>query len=931
MAEGNAIVKAVVSGDTVILQGRSTGGPPPERQMSLSSLLAPRVARGPTMMGQEEPWGWASREFLRKLCVGFPVTFKVDYRVPTLNNREFGTIILNGESLNKTVVKEGWARVRIPRQGNEGEASPELEELQQLETEAIAEKKGIHSGEMGEGAIREGVQWGPEVDSQAVLQRLKGKTTKMTIEYVRDGAAFRAIIPDTHTYINLSLAGIAAPRVNTQAKTASAAGEGGAAVAPKPEAYALESKYFTETRLLHRDVDVVVGGIDKYGTLYGTIIHPKGNISLELVKAGLARVVDYSIDFTARENAMQYRLAERQAKLNQLRIWKGYTPPTITGSKEFTATVIEIVSGDMVVVKVEGGKEEGAERKLSFASLRAPRGGNVKRGEAGEPWAAEAKEFLRQKLIGRSVVVVVDYEREIPVGERKEKRAYASLYVGKGTKKKSVSEMLVGEGLAVVMRHRDEERAENYDDLLMAETTAKGGKKGMYSGGAAPPPPRVTDLSLDAKKARSYLPHLQRETDVRAVVEYVFSGSRFKLFIPSENCSVMMGLASLRTANPFRGGAGGGGAADKNARAGDPFGEEAKRFTRQHLLQRTVEVSLVDMDKNGVAIGNLYVLGGSGERTPYGLELVKLGLARVDDRGTSSLPVPFVHALHQAEAAAVAAKKGMWSVEVAEAEKEEEEVTAAQSEELIEVSVSEIVDGVHFFYQQASNTEALTKVTEKMKALTAAEGTAGGGSKLAFEPRRGNIIAALFNDGSAPLWYRARVEEKIPAAAGGGFKVLFIDYGNTAVVKPEQVRTLDGTNTSIPPQAKEAKLAFLRAPGLREEYGEESAVAFSRLAYGKLLRARALGVEGGKLLVSLQEGGEEALPASKAKTLNQALVEEGLARVSKRAERTVKKLGVAAAVALVEELKGAQEGARRGRVGIWRYGDVADSDDEEGF
>ena len=924
MAEGNAIVKAVVSGDTVILQGRSTGGPPPERQLSLSSLLAPRVARGPG--AQEEPWGWASREFLRKLCVGFPVTFKVDYTVPTLNNREFGTIILNGESLNKTVVKEGWARVRTPRQGNEGEASPDLEELQRLEAEAIAEKKGVHAGETGEGATREGVQWGPEVDSQAVLQRIKGKTTKMTIEYVRDGAAFRAIIPDTHTYINLSLAGIAAPRVNTQTKTASAAGEGGAAAAPKPEAHALESKYFTETRLLHRDVDVVVGGVDKYGTLYGTILHPKGNISVELLKAGLARVVDYSIDFTARENALQYRLAERQAKAGQVRIWKGYTPPTITGSKEFAATVIEIVSGDMVVVKVEGGKEDGAERKLSLASLRAPRGGNVKRGEAGEPWAAEAKEHLRQKLIGRSVVVVVDYEREIPVGERKEKRAYASLFVGKGTKKKSVSEMLVGEGLATVMRHRDEERAENYDDLLVAETTAKAGKKGMYSGGAAPPPPRVTDLSLDAKKARSYLPHLQRETDVRAVVEYVFSGSRFKLFIPSENCSVMMALTSLRTPNPSRGGTAPG---DKSGRAGDPFGEEAKTFTRQHLLQRTVEVSFGDMDKNGVALGNISVLGGSGERTPFGLELVKLGLARVDERGTTSLPVPFVHSLHQAQAAAVAAKRGVWSVEVAEAEKEEEEVTAAQSDELVDVSVSEICDGVHFFYQQASNTEALAKVTDKMKALTAAEGTSGGSSKLAFEPRKGNVVAALFNDGSGPLWYRARVEEKLPA--GGGFKVLFLDYGNKAVVKLDQIRTIDGGFTSIPPQAKEAGLAFLRAPGLGEEWGEESAVAFSRLAYGKVLRARVFGQEGGKLLVSLQEGGEGAVQASKAKTLNQSMVEEGLARVSKRADRTVKKLGVPAAVALVEEMKEAQEGARRGRVGMWKYGDVADSDDEEGF
>lgn len=50
--EGTAVVKAVTSGDTVILQGRAANGPPPERSLSLSSLLAPKVARGPN--GPEE-------------------------------------------------------------------------------------------------------------------------------------------------------------------------------------------------------------------------------------------------------------------------------------------------------------------------------------------------------------------------------------------------------------------------------------------------------------------------------------------------------------------------------------------------------------------------------------------------------------------------------------------------------------------------------------------------------------------------------------------------------------------------------------------------------------------------------------------------------------------------------------------------------------
>lgn len=57
---------------------------------------------------------------------------------------------------------------------------------------------------------------------------------------------------------------------------------------------------------------------------------------------------------------------------------------------------------------------------------------------------------------------------------------------------------------------------------------------------------------------------------------------------------------------------------------------------------------------------------------------------------------------------------------------------------------------------------------------------------------------------------------------------------------------------------------------------------------------------------------------------------QGLARVSKRADRLAAKLASGAAN-LVADLKEAQEGARRARLGMWRYGDVADSDDEYGF
>ena len=63
----------------------------------------------------------------------------------------------------------------------------------------------------------------------------------------------------------------------------------------------------------------------------------------------------------------------RQAKEQQLRIWKGYQPTSSLASaipiksKEFTAKVMEIVNSDALVVKTP----EGNYQKIYFSSLRA--------------------------------------------------------------------------------------------------------------------------------------------------------------------------------------------------------------------------------------------------------------------------------------------------------------------------------------------------------------------------------------------------------------------------------------------------------------------------------------------------------------------------------------------------------------------------------
>ena len=59
--------------------------------------------------------------------------------------------------------------------------------------------------------------------------------------------------------------------------------------------FALQARLFTELRLLNREVEVLMQGLDRAGNIVGTVLHPKGNIAVEIVRCGLARVHDRAL------------------------------------------------------------------------------------------------------------------------------------------------------------------------------------------------------------------------------------------------------------------------------------------------------------------------------------------------------------------------------------------------------------------------------------------------------------------------------------------------------------------------------------------------------------------------------------------------------------------------------------------------------------
>lgn len=60
--------------------------------------------------------------------------------------------------------------------------------------------------------------------------------------------------------------------------------------------YAEEARYFVESRLLQREVEIVLESVNN-NSFVGTILFPKGNIAEALLREGFAKCVDWSMAF----------------------------------------------------------------------------------------------------------------------------------------------------------------------------------------------------------------------------------------------------------------------------------------------------------------------------------------------------------------------------------------------------------------------------------------------------------------------------------------------------------------------------------------------------------------------------------------------------------------------------------------------------------
>ncbi|NXH06256.1 SND1 protein, partial [Loxia leucoptera] len=734
----------VLSGCAIIVRGQPRGGPPPERQINLSNIRAGNLARRANASQPDsrdtpdEGWG--------KGVSGF-FTWEKVFQGVLPGKRWVRMFCLgkdtSGENIAESLVAEGLASRREGIRAN----NPEQSRLAELEEQARSAKKGMWSEGSGSHTVRD-LKYTLE-NPRHFVDSLHQKPVNAIIEHVRDGSVVRALLLPDFYLVTVMLSGIKCPTFKREADS------------EVPEPFAAEAKFFTESRLLQRDVQIVLESCHNQNIL-GTILHPNGNITELLLKEGFARCVDWSIAVYTR-GADKLRAAERFAKERKLRIWRDYVAPTANldqKDKQFVAKVMQVLNADAIVVKLNSGDH----KTIHLSSIRPPR----LEGDSAQdknrklrplydiPYMFEAREFLRKKLIGKKVNVSVDYIR--PASSATDtvpafsERTCATVSIG-GI---NIAEALVSKGLATVLRYRqdDDQRSAHYDELLAAEARAIKNGKGLHSKKEVPIH-RVADISGDTQKAKQFLPFLQRAGRSEAVVEYVFSGSRLKLFLPKETCLITFLLAGIECPRGARNVPG-------LAQEGEPFSEEATLFTKELVLQREVEVEVESMDKAGNFIGWLHIEGVN-----LSVALVEQALSRVHFTAERS---PYCKALLAAQDAAKQRKEKVWShyeetpVEEVVPVLEEKERTANYKP----VFVTEITDDLHFYVQDVETGAQLEKLMENMRAEVGAHPPVEG----SFVPRRGDFCIAKFVDGE---WYRARVEK---VESGGKVHIFYIDYGN---------------------------------------------------------------------------------------------------------------------------------------------------------
>jgi staphylococcal nuclease domain-containing protein 1 len=329
------------------------------------------------------------------------------------------------------------------------------------------------------------------------------------------------------------------------------------------------------------------------------------------------------------------------------------------------AVVKQILSGDCIVVR---GKPQGGpppERTIALSNLTAPRLAR-KSPDVDEPFAWEAREFLRTRLVGREVIFTIE-------GRNPQGKEYGTIYrqvqqqmplrqpasvedLIESNEFENINEAIVTAGLVEVRRLTSgaalASAGEPYRRLITLEESSKAAKNGRWCEEGSQSPLAIRQIEWSIFDTRQFVDSMKHRP-LSAIVEHVRDGCTYRVLLLPEEGSLkptfytfMFMLSGLRTPT-FK--------QENDEQVAEEFAEEARFYAESRILQRQVNILLESVSGQSLVGSLLHPRGNIAHL------LLQEGLARCVDWSMAVVSaVGGAEAMRQAERQAKEKQLRLW-------------------------------------------------------------------------------------------------------------------------------------------------------------------------------------------------------------------------------------------------------------------------------
>ena len=793
-----ALVKGVLSGDAIILSGKvpknSLTSIPEENTLFLTGIISPKVGNSNKL--EEEPYGFESKEFLRKLLIGKVITYKLDYKS---NDRLFGQVFLPDEKENvaQIIIKNGYAKIGYVPKANENIYKTDYwTNLKENEEKAKKENLNLWSNDEPSKHKRKLHNITDDsFDIENIKKDIKNKEIlDVIIDYVFNCSFYSVYIPKYQLYAKLNLRFIAIPNVN------------------KDEGLYKTGKAYAERMAQNHDAKMTLIAIDEKKNLIGDLNLTSNNQSVAglILKEGYSKVfINNNIPYS-KEDLNSMKNYQNEAKEKRLRIWKDEPVNDPKKSKKNdednelgNVKCMFVHSGDSISIQKKPGEEF---IRIFLSNLKAPSFAKPNTNENDQPWAFQAKEFLRKKLVGKILKCDYDFTRvpkenpeninSIKSNTNKKMKFYTIYYKDDNDIEKCINVELIEKGFANLITYKLEEGdpSKEIDNMREAEEYAKSKKIGIFSP-KIPPFANFSDLlTANKTKKKEFVSFLVGFSNLPCIVEYCFSGFRLKLRIDNKQCSIPFSLLGIKTFQKDK----------NNTDLIEKYYKKSLDYVNDKILQRDAICDIIQADKIGNYFGYLYF-----NKKNFAYDLLSQGLAVVNETNYNNKNI-YEDEMLKNEKIAKEKKLGIWEDEgLANMLKFGGESYSVKSnkkyEEInknIKIRVTEQID-MNNFYVNVQPNKILDTISNTLSLYDSGKKK---GIPLETPIKNGTLCAALYPDDGK--YYRGLIKSQNKKEEK--YTVEFIDYGNIETLTIDDLIKLDGSISSYEPQSLFCELAYLK-------------------------------------------------------------------------------------------------------------------------